>query len=315
MHAVVIPTYHRPGAVQNLLAALDRQKVGPDRIVIVDDTPGDAVEAMVDEDHVYHRMAGRPSLTRARNAARPYLQDADLVTFFDSDVEPAPDYLQKIQALVRRHPDAAGWMGHVRDFPQSSWWRNLATRAIFMSHVMRSTCRIRWPLHVSYPNNPRGDLRSDWVYGCNMTFPGHVVQAHAFEGRMERYSYGEDLDYSLRVSAGTGRGFWLTPEARIVHARGDEGRIPPVDLLRMRQVHRTLITVRERGDSPVMRTKLAWADRGNVLLYGRLHPARKRAYEAARRQVAQALRAQWDDVLACRYAAFNHLYSFMEDAG
>lgn len=316
-HAVVIPTMGRPDAVRHLLAALERQTRPPDAVVVTDDTPGDAVREVVEASErevAYHKMGGRPSLTRARNAARPLVADADLVTFFDSDVVPAHDYLERIQAVAARHPDASGWMGHVPDFPQSSAWRNVATRFLLMSHVTRSTCRLRWPLHVSYPNHPRGELRSDWVYGCNMTFPGAVVQEHAFEGRMERYSYGEDLDYSCRVRRATGQDFWMEPTARLEHVRGGEGRIPPVDLLRMRQVHRTLLTVRERGDGAAVRAKLAWAARGNVLLYGRLDPDMAPAYEAAREQVTAALREQWDDVLACRFDAFNHLYSFMEDA-
>ncbi len=258
-------------------------------------------------------MTGRPSLTRARNAARAHVKDADLVTFFDSDVLPANDYLEQIQALAARRPDASGWMGHVPDFPQSATWRNVATRALLMSHVTRTTCRLRWPLHVSYPNHPRKDLRSDWVYGCNMTFPGAVVQAHAFEAQMERYCYGEDLDFSLRVRQATGKDFWLTPNARLDHQRGEEGRIPPVDLLRMRQVHRTLLTVREKGDGPAIRAALAWAARSNVILYGRLEPARWPDYEAAREEVTAALKAQWADVRACRFEAFNHLYSFLRD--
>ncbi len=311
VHAVVIPTFGRPQAVQRLLDALDGQTARPDRVVIVDDTPGNEVEALARPGDIYHRMTGRPSLTRARNAARRYVDDADLVTYFDSDVLPAPDYLEEIQALAARRPDASGWMGHVPDFPQSSAWRNVATAWMLMSHVTRNTCRLRWPLHVSYPNHPQGDLPSDWVYGCNMTFPGSVVQAHAFEDQMERYCYGEDLDFSIRVSRATGQGFWLTPMARLEHQRGDEGRIPPVDLLRMRQVHRTLLTVRECGDGPIIRAKLAWAAKSNVILYGRLEPARGREYEEARKEVTAALEAQWDDVLACRFAAFNHLYSFL----
>ncbi len=313
VHAVVIPTLGRPDAVRRLLEALRGQTRAPDTIVLVDDSSDDSVAQIV-TDEVYHHMGGRPSLTRARNAAKPYVKDADLVTYFDSDVVPAPDYLEQIQALAARQPDASGWMGHVPDFPQSSWWRNLATRGLLMSHVTNRTCRLRWPLHVSYPNHPRGDTPSDWLYGCNMTYPGALVQAHDFEGRMERYSYGEDLDFSMRVRQATGQGYWLTPQAKLVHQRGEEGRIPPVDLLRMRQVHRTLITIREQGDTARMRRRLAWAARSNVLLYGRLDPSKRDAYDAARKQVSGVLHDQWDDVLATRFEAFNHVYSFMEGA-
>ncbi|MGB0651859.1 MAG: glycosyltransferase family 2 protein [Thermoplasmatota archaeon] len=330
-HFVVLATYARADDVKVLLGDLAAQTRPPDEVVVVDDTPDGSVEAVAKAFDglpvTFLRPGGRPSLTRARNLAREHLlaagdDDEDLVTFFDSDVRIEPDHLEQLAALTRRRPGALGYMGWVADYPRGTWWKNRATALLGISSATRRRCRLHLPIRVQYPvQRPRGDQAVDWLYGCNMTVPRRTLAAVSFDGAMERYGYGEDLDFSLRARATLGGTFWMTGEAVLRHGMTDDGRLPPLDVFRMRLAHRAVLTHRHAGGrgggnvgrlGPLRAFKLWWGGIGNVLYYSQLYPERASDYRNVYRQVRRVLRRRRADVRAGRVEAFNDLYTFLQ---
>ncbi len=317
VHAVVIPTYDRPRQVERLLACLERQTVRPDLVIVADDTPDERIKEVVDAcdglNLVYVRCTGPPSLTRARNAAAALLpRDAELVTHLDSDVALETDYIERIQELMARRSDAVGCMGWVTDFPRGSWWKNLATAPFLITRASRRRCARRFPLRLLYPTALDKEQDTNWLYGCNMTYRAEVFADHEFNAAMERYSYAEDLEFSLRVQRSTGRPYVVTPRARLHHPMHDDGRIPPLDLFRMRIIHRHIIVHHYFRLDPLRWAALWWSHVGYLLFYSYLHRERTRSYMREFRRVIPVLRRRRRAVKAGDFAAFNDQYTFMD---
>ncbi len=317
-HTVIIPTYRRKEAVRACLQALAAQTELPKQIILPDDTPHDLVKDVIDEQRAafpkgveitYIRCAEPPSLTRARNLA---LEQAtgDVVTFFDSDTLPEPVYMERIRAALAEHPDAVGAMGFVTDYPGQIPWKARLLRTLMISHTRPTTCRLYHPLRVSYPRDPPKLAWTNWLFGCNMTFRGHIAKETRFCAEMERYSYGEDIEYSLQVAAKFGDSFLMVGDARIDHVRGSEGRITEVDLFKMRLLNKYYITYRHTKAGFGMKLKMKYQDLGNLLWYGYLAPLKSFRYAAAMLQIWWMVLRGAGKMRKGELAQFNRIYSF-----
>ncbi len=312
MHTVVLATLDRADDVQRLLACLESQTRRPDRIVVCDDTGDDSVRRLLDDctiEHRYERNSTRPSLTRSRNLAIPHLLPG-IVTFLDSDIILEPDYLERIFAALEARPDAIGAMGWVTDFPRGGAIKDALTAPFLLTRATRSTIRLRFPLRIHYPRTEPPAQDTNWLYGCNMTFRSEVFEQHRFNDRMERYSYAEDLEMSTRVRKTTGRPYLVVPEAHLHHHRNDEGRMVPLDIYRMRMVHRHIIVHHLHRPGPFGSLLTWYSDLGQLAFYSYMAPSHTLAHVRAFVQVARTLRKRRADVRAGNFAAFNDLYGF-----
>jgi glycosyltransferase involved in cell wall biosynthesis len=103
-HSVVIATIGRPRVLQETLACLANQDCPPDEI-IVSATDGADVAGVPGCGNV-KMLQGPAGLCTQRNAGIRALDPrCALVTFFDDDVELAPDYCRRSSALIRADGD------------------------------------------------------------------------------------------------------------------------------------------------------------------------------------------------------------------
>ncbi len=314
MHTVVLATFGRAGDVQHLLECLRRQTKPPDRVIVCDDTPDDSIERLLDGypiDHVYERNPTKPSLTRSRNLAIPHLLPG-LATFLDSDLDLDDDYLESIQAGMAKRADAIGCMGWVEDFPTGGTIKDLLTAPLFITRATKGTIRRRYPLRLHYARSPPPAQDTNWLYGCNMTYRTEVFDEHCFASDMERYSYAEDIDMSTRVQRATGRPLIVIPEARLRHSINEEGRMTPMDVFRMRMIHRHIFVHQHHRIGPLRWLGLWWMHSGYVVFYSYLAPRMTGRYVKEFWRLARVLRQRRADVKAGTWGAFNDQYGFWE---
>jgi len=115
--SVIIPTYYRPADLSEFLDSLLKQTVQPVEILIVDDTPTDAVRSICEKFKVRFKEAGS-ALTYIKNpkehsasiARNVEVENArgDVVIFFDSDVILYRDYIEKILEVFKTYPNTLG---------------------------------------------------------------------------------------------------------------------------------------------------------------------------------------------------------------
>jgi GT2 family glycosyltransferase len=273
-HDVVLVTYGRAAELPPLLAALKSQTRPPDRIVVVDDTPDDSVAKVAAAHGVeYRRNPGPPSITTARNhgidATAQGRGPGDLLTFLDNDSLPEPDYLQRIQEAAARDPAALGYMGLVTDMERIGALKRLFAATFQLSRpTTQQRCWMHPAIYTFYPVDLRQPVQTNWVWGCNMTFPRRVLQVR-FNDQFPRYAFLEDLEYCAHLlQAFPGGHFVMDPAARIRHAKSPADRIARADRARMRVVHRAWIHQHYGDRRWYRKAQMLWSDLGTAVVFG-----------------------------------------------
>lgn len=184
--AVIIASFGRHDVVSETNRRLALQTRRPDRICIIVTKPEDAPAP---ENAGASEVVLSPVGTCAqRNRGLDHIgEDADIVTFFDDDFVPAPDYLERLEAYFHEHPNVAGVTGLVLadgvTGPGLSF--DDADRAIAS--------------HSPVPTGEATHTDQRSLYGCNMSFRREAVGDLRFDENLPLYGWLEDIDFSVRV--------------------------------------------------------------------------------------------------------------------
>ncbi len=181
-HAVVIASTRRPHILAATIDALMGQTRPADEVILSvasrADVPGQLPESV-------RVVVGPRGLTTQRNTGLDALSaDVELVTFFDDDAEPAPDYLEKARAFAIRRPDVALFDGKI------------AADGMLTGELDRVHARSLLALH---PRTETSTPQAE-AYGCNMNVRADVAAAVRFDERLPLYGWLEDRDFAIRCT-------------------------------------------------------------------------------------------------------------------
>lgn len=192
----------------------------------------------------------------------------DLVTFFDDDVAPAPDYLERIQEALAHRPKALGAMGMVSGYSRLGKGKAAIARLFGLNRRTSKDVRLLPNLNTCYPLDLDAPTECDWLWGCNLTMRREVLDVVQFDRQFIRYSLKEDIKLSLDARrAFPGRRFLFVPDARVEEQRSDAGRIAPADVARMNVIHRHYILRQHGLRAPLGSLGLVWSDLGSLAVY------------------------------------------------
>ncbi len=204
--SAIICTSNRPVGLANLLRALLAGQRRPDQIVIIEDRQGPEPGEILNECRgkgiqVCYLRRSPPGLTASRNLALTHAT-GELLSFFDDDTTPAPDYLQAIERIFEADTTVRlGGLAPVlepwdhRPGPGDRLWQ-------FLMHLAGL-----WSL----PCRPRRHIFSQalcFQFGLRPCafLPGVVTYRRAalenlnFDQRLSGYALAEDLDLSFSLS-------------------------------------------------------------------------------------------------------------------
>jgi glycosyltransferase involved in cell wall biosynthesis len=233
--SVVIGTRDRPDSLKRCLETLIEQTHRPAEVILVDDghfDPAPFIDMLAQAgiDGHYVNKSHDPGLTKSRNVGIR-LSTGDVVVFLDDDVALAPSYLAAIERVYEMHPEAAGVGG-----------RLVGTSLSRAKHVLLKAFLLDSDSEGIVLPNGVGVLvrrishvtRVDWFSGCNMSYRRWVFDRFMFDEEFAGNGWGDDRDFSYRVS----REFPLfcAPDAEVRHFEEPRGRA------RDRQFGRTEIT-------------------------------------------------------------------------
>jgi GT2 family glycosyltransferase len=229
---VVIPTLGRSEQVTRLVAFLALQTRLPDEVVVSAPDPSH-VALPAETPFSTRAIFGPTGLCVQRNTALDRLgADFDVISFFDDDFVPAPDYLAGVVEAFEDEPDFAVVMGRVI--------LDGATNA-----------GLDWPVALAALEQPdtrpprREVVDHIGAYGCNMSIRASMIGETRFDERLVLYGWQEDVDFASRlrcrgrvVSIATLRGVHLGLKAGRVSGKrfGYSQVVNPVYLIRKRSV-------------------------------------------------------------------------------
>lgn len=203
--SAIICTSNRPAGLAGLLRALLAQQRMPDQIVIIEDRQGPEASEILKECRgqgiqICYLRRSPPGLTASRNLALAHAT-GDLLSFFDDDTTPAPDYLQAIERVF--DADTTTRLGGLA--PVIEPWDHrpgLGDRLWqFLMHLSGL-----WSL----PHRPRrhifsqalcfrfGLRRASFLPGV-VTYRRAAIQNLRFDQRLTGYALAEDLDLSFSL--------------------------------------------------------------------------------------------------------------------
>jgi nucleoside-diphosphate-sugar epimerase/glycosyltransferase involved in cell wall biosynthesis len=208
---VVVPSYRvQMSFLKPILALKASESCSLMWIIIIDD-PDSPTIAELQRDYGARsdvRIRVHPSNLGASACRNRGLAEsaAEWVHFLDDDVIPHSDLLVHAEAVIRAHPEAAGFVGNVQ-FPR--------TDSVFTSAVHLSGGTYFWNIATK--------LREDlpWGVTANLLARRNVKDDVHFDGRFPKTGGGEDIDFCVRkrdwfVSHGK-EGFWAAPEVIVTH--------------------------------------------------------------------------------------------------
>jgi GT2 family glycosyltransferase len=190
---VVIPTCDRRDLLPRTLAVLEHQIRFPDEVVISAPDPSHTVpyrSGRLPVSFIY----GKQGLCAQRNKALDHLGDRyDVITFFDDDFLPAPNYLAGVERLFRRNPDWAVVSGDaVYDGATGRGYR--FEEGLALLKRLAASGRMKMPLEAALC-----DVLG--AYGCNMSIRASLIGRHRFDERLPLYGWQEDIDFTSRFRA------------------------------------------------------------------------------------------------------------------
>jgi GT2 family glycosyltransferase len=233
---VIIPTKNRPSDLRTTLKSISRQEQRPKRVVVVDQSELGVPDLVAVESELRGEMATlgvdlvwlRPKtcsgLTQARNIGVQYAVSG-LVCFLDDDVELLPGFFAGM-ADAFRDPSVIGVGGVVREEGLSDL-SYLGSRVFGWGIFRDDRLRIRREASSGRLTAP---VPSRTLSGGAMAFRSDVLRIHPFDERLVGYSLGEDVEYTLRLSA-LGHHLIITPHATLVHKRSPLGRYTASELV------------------------------------------------------------------------------------
>lgn len=184
---VIVATVGRADLTARTIALLDQQTRRPDGIIVVGVTPGD-VTGIGDGTGTPCEVAfGERGLPRQRNRGLDLVAGkADVVTFFDDDFIPAPDYLAQVEQIFATQPGVAGITGElIADGINEAGYSIEEANALIAARATSQDPAFR----------PRRAL-----YGCNMSIRMTAAQGLRFDERLPLYGWLEDIDFTVQLA-------------------------------------------------------------------------------------------------------------------
>ena len=231
---VVIATRNRPLELQRVIAALAKQSLVPDQVVVCDSSDEQYrihVRQVVKSTVLNIQLieTHHQSLTIQRNLALSLILEVMSLRFIqilDDDTTPDFDHLHNLSNVLIQESDVVGVSGVTIPL----WTPNSRNRLI--TFVLRfcgldsrhngfvTAAGVGIPVHTSSSEVQE----SDWIFGCSM-WRADVFESIRYMSDFLGSCLCEDVEFSTRA-AKTGR-LLVVPSAHLYHSSAAEGRPDP----------------------------------------------------------------------------------------
>lgn len=224
--SIVICTKDREQVLKNTLNTVFYQTRLPDEILIVDDgdLDQDQIVSFVEHNQIncQYLQKDMPGLTASRNLAVDHAQ-GEVILFLDDDLILEQEYVAGIMEIFER--DLTQQIGGVTGTLKVNYRRGVLPFLRFFGLDGRQPGAILPSgygvlVREEYITEP---IEVKWLSGCNMAYRREVFEHFRFDQRLGAYGWGEDRDFSFRVSHQ--HKLMATPKAKLVHLKEQSGRI------------------------------------------------------------------------------------------
>ncbi|UBZ11200.1 glycosyltransferase [Leeuwenhoekiella palythoae] len=248
--SLIICTYQRSQALGTLLKSVQKQRLYPDEILVIDGSIDNQTEKVLTKQVIknlkYFKVEEQDrGLTRQRNFAIKKLNPkSEIVCFLDDDVVLETDYFEQILQTFREKPSALGVGGYITNEVIWELDKDEAKRDYFVFDGYKRKEGSRFQLRALFGLQPDAapGFMPDFGHGRSISFlppsgktypveqlMGGVAayrktlfEELSFSSYFEGYGLYEDADFSLRASKlGS---LWINTKAQLLHHHDPSGR-------------------------------------------------------------------------------------------
>lgn len=280
--SIVIATYGRGRDLETALSSILEQTVLPKEVIIVDDTPDDSIERVVQKNQeAFHARKVRLSYFRnprdrgagiSKNVGAEKAT-GEIVLFMDDDVILDKEYLREVAKVYKTHPWAKGVQGMpIGSFVQAGkpGLLNAFKRMFLLSSMSMKECAVQRSFKSTFPLHVSELSECDWLSGSNQSFRRAVLADFHNDEKMKRYSAGDDVDLSFRVHRSFPHALYITPEARFVHNFAPVARPPSAEMMFVDFVYSYYLFHKNMGRSVLNKLAFAWSWIGRIANWSRV---------------------------------------------
>lgn len=223
MISVVVPTKNRKNDLQRFCDSICKQTVLPDELIIVDQSENateldvNHLDSLIPVKHIHDQSIS--GLCAAKNVGIKYC-NGDVIHFFDDDIILSQNYFETINKHFTEHPEYYGLCGR----QQNSVSSKIKLLAFDMFH--RGAFKdIRKKCNSGY--NKENIVNTRILPGGVTAYRKEVFEKYRFDEVLIRYCFGEDMDFSYRVSFEYKLGF--ATDALVIHNHSMADRYDAVE--------------------------------------------------------------------------------------
>jgi len=230
--SVIIPTLGRPQELKKMLLSLLEQGILPNEVIIVDQSIDNTSELMV------KKMFNNSSESKSEKIVLKYIHDrnitgaaqarnrgqeeatSDIVFFFDDDVFLEPNYIEEVIKIYEKYPYIDGVGGVITNYSM-----NFSSKLFHKVFFRGAFADKRLSLYVGSNKYHFVELVETRMMGGGvMSVKREILNKYRFDERLWGYSFGEDIDFSFRVSER--HKLVISPKAKLYHeSLGDKSNV------------------------------------------------------------------------------------------
>ena len=201
--SIIIPTMNRPLELAVCLDSISKQSLRPKQTIVIEAGKEDLSENMLREKYpeVLFLRFPESSLTSARNRA---IKDAegDIVIFLDDDIILEPGFVYAMTEVfkIKGLSSIGGVCGNITNQISGSekWMHRLILKAFFMGESGSGKFKISGAPTFVYGSNRVKEV--EFIPGGITAYRRSLFDEFLFDEKLKGYCYGEDADFSYRIS-------------------------------------------------------------------------------------------------------------------
>ena len=276
-YSAAIPTKNRPEELRHCIRQILKQKIKPEKIIVLDDgdlQKKDLIDFLGSESHrlVFHKKRNK-GLISSLNLA-PQLCETPWLLLLDDDIYLQEDFMEKMENAVQnyhRKNYLAGLAGYPlvpnqKKFSIRRILRKAAEKLFMMNGGVEGTF-LPSGFCCDYGNghHPEKPYRVQHVPGGLGLWRKSVLLKFRYDQNYKDYAYGNDKEFAYRVSRK--HHLVCVPGAEAIHDKSPESRISLYRLGRMKTGHQYYFYHRVFRKNILSPLFFWWSMGGMVLIY------------------------------------------------
>lgn len=218
--SLIIPTFNRPIFLSKILSQINFLKINFKEIIIIDSSDSKNKKLISNICKIYSARLykSKPSISRQRNIGlKKVSKNCEFVMFLDDDISFFSNSFTKMNNFLLKNKDNFNGFGFNLIQKKKKNFFDKLKESKFINYLDLYSrkpgiiTKSGWHTKIS---NLKNNTNVDWIYAAASIFKLNIVKNVRFSNSFGKYSYLEDLDYSLKIK---NKKFVIVSSARFKH--------------------------------------------------------------------------------------------------